>query len=261
MGAKRHHGFNGDDHAAVQDKSGAAGLEIRHFRLFVHLRADAVAHKTAHHAKTGGLHILLDGGADGVDVIARPRLLDAHIEALLGHAHEAPGLVAHPPHRIGARCVPHKTLKNHAHVHADDVPLVQGARRGETVHHLLVDRAAGGKGIAVIPKKSGLDLVIGAHVARKLFKLLRGDAGGHEIAHGIQDVGHHAVRFPQAGHFPLVLDIGSVILFHCGYRQARPLLRAFCIRPWYWLEIMWDSTWFMKSMATPTRMSRLVPPK
>ena len=82
------------------------------------------------------------------------------------------------------------------------------------MHHLLVDRAADGKGIAAVTEKSRFHLVVGAHVARQFFQAHGGKARRHHIAHGVKNIGDHAVGFTQTTHFPLIFNECAVIFFH-----------------------------------------------
>ena len=189
-------------------------MVVGDFRLFVHLGANSVAHILTHDIETGGFHIVLHGHTDGIDIVTGTRLLDADIEALLRDAHELAGFLAHLAHREGARSVAHKTFKDHAHVDADDVPFLKQPRGGETVDHLLVDRAACGVGVAVIAQKGRFHFIIGAHVARQFFKAHGRFARLHDVADGIQDVGHHTVGLAQAGDLPLIFDECALILLH-----------------------------------------------
>ena len=173
-----------------------------------------MAHKTANHVETGCLNIILHSRTDVINIVAGPGLLYSDVQAFFGNLHEFAGLVAHLANRKGTSSVAHKTFKHNAHVNAHNVALFKQPRRRETVNNLLVYRAAQGEGVTAVTKKRRFYLVVGAHVARHLFKTHGRQARLHHVAHGIQYVGNHAVCFPQAGHFPFILDECAVIFFH-----------------------------------------------
>ena len=80
-----------------------------------------------------------------------------------------------------------------------------------------------------------------------------------------QHVNHY--YYPNAGpeEHPLAgsgaKPRSHIIGFDTTLYPFRPLRRVLPIRPSYCREIRCDSIWDMKSMATPTTMRRLVPPK
>ena len=91
FGAHIDHRFNGQDNARFQQFAVTGHAIVRHFRIFMHIRADAVADVVADDALSEGFGIRLDCVADVAEVISGYGLFDALIKAFFGDLQELEG--------------------------------------------------------------------------------------------------------------------------------------------------------------------------
>ena len=115
--------------------------------------ADAVADELAHHREPVRLDVLSAPRAPMSDTrAARLHRLDRLVERLLGDPQQRRRLFRHLPDRQRHRAVAEVAVERGADVDRDHVALVQHppARR-DPVDHLLVDRRADRRRVAVIP--------------------------------------------------------------------------------------------------------------
>src|SRR5271156_2107201 len=116
---------------------------IRQLRVFVHLRADPVAHELAHHRISILFHPLLHRGRYVSQAISRPDLRDALLQRFTRHAQQLLAFRRHFAHRHRQRRVAKIPAQLHSEIHRENVALAQfPRRRWNPVHHFLIDRSA-----------------------------------------------------------------------------------------------------------------------
>src|ERR1700677_4363504 len=141
--ARVHHRLDGQHHALLQLRALSRGTIIRQLRIFVHLRADSVAHKLAHHRIPVLFHPLLHRGRYISQAIPRPDLRDALLQRFPRHAQQLLAFRCHLAHRNRQRRVAKIPVQLDAEIHRKNVALAQfPRRRWNPVHHFLIDRSA-----------------------------------------------------------------------------------------------------------------------
>ena len=103
----------------------AGGAKVAHFRRLMEFGAHTVAHKVPNHGEAVALHIDLDRVADVAHPAALSGVFDTLPEALLGDLDQLGRLLAHLTAGVGGGAVPVKAADVGAHIHADDIPLLQ----------------------------------------------------------------------------------------------------------------------------------------
>ncbi len=125
--------------------------------------------------------IRLNGGGDVGQAIALPGVLDALKEALLGGTDQPQRLVGHLPAGVGAGAVAMEAADERAHVHADDVTLLQHPLAGDAVDDLIVDGDAHAGRIAVVVQERRGRSLLGDELIDCLVNLLGCYAGFYHI--------------------------------------------------------------------------------
>ena len=156
--------------------------EVADLGGLVELAAHTVAHIVPDHGEAVGLYISLDRVADVGHPAALTGHLDALPEALLGHSDELLRLGADRAAGIGSGAVPVEPADEGAHVHADDVALLELSGAGNAVDHLVIDGDAGRTGVAAVTQEGGLRAVALDEPAHRRVDLVGGDPGGHHGA-------------------------------------------------------------------------------
>ena len=141
-----------------------------------------VAHEVPHDGATVCFHVLLHRVGDIIDPVAGAGELDALPEALFGHMDQMHGLVAHLSAGEGGGAVAVEAVQKGAHVHADDVALLQLPGTGYTMDDFLVDRDTGGAGETAVAQEGGLGSVALDKLAHGGIDLMGGHAGPHHGA-------------------------------------------------------------------------------
>src|SRR3990170_4905395 len=111
--------------------------------LLVHLGADAVPAVLLDDPVAAlGPDVRLDGVADVGDAASEPGRGEAAPHRLLADPQQLSDLAGHLTHGDGARRVAAPSVQDRPAVDGDDVAVLQGARAGDAVHDLVVDRGA-----------------------------------------------------------------------------------------------------------------------
>ena len=129
---------------------------VRHLGRLVHLSADAVADILPHDGEAVLLHILLHRVTDVRDAAALAGVFDALEEALPRDVDEPLRLLGNLSAGVGRRTVAVEPADIRAHVHADDIALLQDPFAGDAVDDLVVDGDADAGGIAVVVQERRL---------------------------------------------------------------------------------------------------------
>ena len=103
----------------------ARWAEVGYLRRLVEFGPHTVAHEVPHDGAAVCFHVLLHRVGDIIDPVAGAGELDALPEALFGHMDQMHGLVAHLSAGEGGGAVAVEAVQKGAHVHADDVALLQ----------------------------------------------------------------------------------------------------------------------------------------
>ena len=180
-GAGVDHGLHGDGHAPQQAGAMAGAAIVGHLRRLVHVAPDAVTHILPDDAVALTLGIRLNGGGDVGQAIALLGVPDALKEALLGGTDQPQRLVGHLPAGVGAGAVAMEAADERAHVHADDVALLQHPLAGDAVDDLIVDGDAHAGRIAVVVQERRGRSLLGDELIDCLVNLLGCYAGFYHI--------------------------------------------------------------------------------
>src|SRR5277367_4969495 len=182
--ARVHHRFDGQHHALLQFRALPWRTVIRQLRILVHLRADPVAHKLAHHRISVLFHPLLHRGRYISQAIPRPDLRDALLQRFPRHAQQLLALRRHLAHRDRQRRVAEVPFQLDAEIHRKNVALAQLARRRwNPVHHFLIDRSAHRARIPPVALERRTRAVFLRVTLGELVQLFRRDARPDHRAH------------------------------------------------------------------------------
>ena len=164
--------------------------EVRDLGILVQVPSDAVAHERAHDAEAMGLDVPLHGVGHVAEALPGPALNDGQLEALPRDLEQLLDARRDLADRHRERAVGVIPLDDTPEVQPDDVPLLQAAvRRGNAVNDLLVDRDAHGGREAPVALEGGLGAAVHDEGLHFLVDLQRGQAGLHEAAQHLHDVG------------------------------------------------------------------------
>ena len=141
--ALRDHRLDCQGHAFDHARASAGGSEIWDLWFFVHLFADAVPDKCADNAKSMAFHVCLHRMADVGDPVALTCKFDSLVKALFCYRNELLRRGGDCPTRESSGTVTSKTAPCRAHVHRDDVALLQHPVARNAVDDDLVDGDAG----------------------------------------------------------------------------------------------------------------------
>src|SRR3984885_14686718 len=190
-----YHRLDGQHHALLQLRALSRGTIIRQLRVFVHLRADSVAHKLAHHRISVLFHPLLHGGRYVPQAIARPDLRDALLQRFPCHAQQLLALRRHLAHRHRQPRIAKIPAQLHSEVHRKNVAFAQfPRRRWNPVHHFLVDRSANRARIPAVTLERRPRAVLLRVTLGELIQLFRRDARPDHGAHFRQRSPHDLPR-------------------------------------------------------------------
>src|SRR5271155_2075763 len=182
--ARVHHRLDGQHHALLQLGALTRRTVIRQLRIFVHLGADSVAHKLAHHRISVLLHPLLHRGRYISQAISRPDLRDALLQRFPRHAQQLLALRRHLAHRNRQRRVAKIPVQLDAEIHRKNVAFTQlPRRRWNPVHHFLIDRSAHRARIPPVALERRTRAVFLRVTLGELVQLFRRDARPDHRAH------------------------------------------------------------------------------
>src|ERR1700723_3090249 len=186
-----YHRLHGQHHALLQLRALSRGTIIRQLRIFVHLRADSVAHKLAHHRIPVLFHPLLHRGRYISQAIPRPDLRDALLQRFPRHAQQLLALRRHLAHRNRQRRVAKIPVQLDAEIHRKNVALAQfPRRRWNPVHHFLIDRSAHRARIPAVTLERRTRAVFLRVILGEFIQFFRRDARPDHRAHFRQCAPH-----------------------------------------------------------------------
>ena len=168
--------------------------------------ADAVAAEVAHHREPALLNELLDGVADVAKRVAGADQLEAAHEGFVGDVDDhlgAPGKRAHGVHAAAVAVPP---VEDRGHVDVEDVARLQTAFAGNAVADDVVDRDAGGFGIAAIVQGRGDGAAGFGVVVDDAVELAGGDAGSNVRRDHVEGGGGQTARASHALEIVLGVD-------------------------------------------------------
>ena len=187
---------------------------------------DAVPNKPSYNTEALPFNIFLHGTRNIIQVVAGLSLINACGQGLPGHVQELGLGAVDRTDRDRGRCIAVKPLVDHAHVEADQVAFSQDALRGESMHDLLVDRAAQGERKAVHAEERRFDLKVGTALACQFLKDHGLDTGFDRCGQILEDHGHDAAGLVHRPYLKLVLEINAAHFLQ-GY--CLPLILPFCM--------------------------------
>ena len=141
--ALRDHRLDCQGHAFDHARASAGGTVIWDLRFFVHLFADAVADERADNAKSMAFHVRLHRVTDVGDPVALTCKFDSLVKALFCYRNELLRRGGDRPTCESSGTVTSKTAPGRAHIHRDDVALLQHPVARNAVDHDFVDGDAG----------------------------------------------------------------------------------------------------------------------
>ena len=99
-----------------------------------------MTHEVSNHRKTLALDVTLYGVADIGHAITDLHGFDSLVERRLGDFQQSPERLRDLAHRHGNRTVPVETLHHRTEIQTHQITLANDSlRRGDTMHHLVVD--------------------------------------------------------------------------------------------------------------------------
>ena len=207
--------------------------KVGYLRRLVHMVTDAVTHILPHDGIAMRLGILLHSGRDVGQAIALPGVFQPLEEALLCHTDQIHVLVGHLPAGVSAGAVAMDAADVGAHVHADDIALLQYPWTGNAVDDLVVDGDAYAGGIAIVVQERGGRSMGADKVKHCLIDLVGCYAGFYHFP--CQSTGSRGNFSRPAHQFDLVCGFQSD---HASTPSAR---RIACVVP---STVDWSSTVF-----------------
>ena len=237
------HGLDGEEHAGFEHGAFAFAAEMQDIGGGVEFAADAVAAEIADHAKAVGFDVGLDGVADVAEGGAGADGFDAEHEGLIGDVHQVAGAGVGFARDIHAAGVAVPAIEDHGDVDVEDVAFEEAAVAGDAVTDDVVDRDAGGFGIAAIAQRGGDGAVGDDVIVADLVEIaghgagadVRGDhvegfggqaAGGAHWGEVLEGVDYDASLFAAAVHGVTPWDHPGV-----GYFSKREDAQA-----WGWAQ-------------------------
>src|SRR5580704_2928566 len=185
--ARVDHRLDRQHHALLQLGALTRRTVIRQLRVFMHLGANSVAYKLAHHRISVLFHPLLHCGGYIPQAIARPDLRDALLQRFPRHAQQFLALGRHSAHGHRQRRVAKIPAQLYSEIHRKNVALAQfPRRRWNPVHHFLVDRSAHRARIPTVAFERRPRAVLLRVPLGELVQLFRRDARPDHRAHFFQ---------------------------------------------------------------------------
>ena len=190
-------------------------------------------------AEAVGLHIGLHGGGDVRQAAALAGVFHALEKALLGDTDQPQRLVGHLTAGVGAGAVAVEAADERAHVHADDVALLQHPLAGDAVDDLIVDGDAHAGGVAVVVQEGRGRALVLDELEHCLVDLSGGDAGLYHIP--CQSTGGRG-NFARPAH-----QLDLVGRFECDHSLTPKARRMAWVVP---STVGWSSTVFRMPRAS-----------
>ena len=200
--AQIHHGFDGNDHPAVESGSAACGTEIGNVGIFVEIDADAVTDILS----DGGAAVpdapCVDRGTDITDSRAVPDLSHAHFKALSGNFDELFRLLGDFADREGIGIVAVVAVDERADVDLDDIALLQDFVRGrDAVDDFVIDGDAGRTGETAVTEEGRLCAALFDIVTDPIVNHFGGYAGLYEFSSELKSLTGNSAGDPHEFDF------------------------------------------------------------
>ena len=218
--------------------------------------SDPVPDKPLDYGKPLSLDTFLYSPGNIVKVVSWHGLGYSLVQGLPRHFQQTGRALTDIPYRKGSCGVSVKTLKLNSKIYGQNISLDKRPRGWKPMDNLFVERTAKGVRKTQVPFERRNNLVSVTEVVREIFELPGRHPGSHFASKFVENLRRDAVGFPENGYFLIILQEDATMLF----QPCLPLIFALANSPSYLPEIRCDWTWDMVSMATPTTMSREVPP-
>jgi len=254
------HRLDGQNHSSPQGKiHGTVRNKVRDFRFFMEVQTDSVPNKALYYRIPSGFGMLLNGSGNIDQIIPWSCFPDSFHKSCPGCFHKRRSITRNFTDCKGPGCIAIIFPIHNPHVEGDDVSFLEDPVRRKAVNDFFVDRATKGEGKTLIPFECRSDIIFSALAQSQFFKEHGRHARFNFPADCVENFCYDAVGFAHQLDFSGTLNMNTAEFFHKYYL---PLIFApLLISPSYCLEMVYDSSCPMKSMATPTTMSNEVPPK